>query len=397
MSDPAPDVCVTPPPLISVIVRSMGRPSLAAALASIAAQQQSPVEVLLVNALGPGHGPPPAAAGAHPLRWIDLGRALPRSAAANAGLDAASGPWVIFLDDDDVFLPGHLSRLAAALSVHRDAVAAYADVEYGRQGAAGWASEHVFAADFDPLRLRFENFLPLHAVLVDRGAEAVRRCRFDEQIDLFEDWDWWLQLTRLGPFVRVPGVSARYVAADGGGSGVFSDNLAASRAREHLLLKWLATDTPAERLRLLLALQTHFRTAHQTADLLALAQRTEQDLRSMLAARVREVAEACAELDGLRCVVAAREREIADFDAQLAEVRQVLASREQEIVDANAQIGDLRQVLAARERELADNLAHSQGLARILVARDDEITHLKAQSSTQRGKPAARRPTDETP
>jgi hypothetical protein len=343
-------------PLISVIVRSMDRPSLAAALASIAAQDASPVEVVLVNALGPAHGPVPTAAGAHPLHRIDAGRPLPRSAAANAGLDAAQGRWVIFLDDDDVYLPGHLSRLAAALAARPAAVAAYADVDYGRDGADGWVSEHVFAADFDPLRLRFENFLPLHAVLVDRGSEARRACRFDESLDLFEDWDWWLQLARLGPFVRVPGISARYVAAAAGGSGVFVDNDSAARARERLLLKWLHLDAPGDRLALMRALQAEYRAAHQAADQLALARQTAQNLRDMLAAREREIGDALAQIESLHAVIAARDHEIRE---------------------SATQIDDLHAVIAAREREISDSRAYGDGLRQVLAARDEEIVNLR--------------------
>lgn len=334
MSNPEPDpspLSVAHPVLVSVIVRSVDRPSLSDALASVALQDHPRVEVLVVDALGHGHRTVPARAGLHPVRLVGEGRPLSRPQAANAGLDAAGGRFVIFLDDDDVFLPGHLARLVAALQARPDAVAAHADVAYGRMGPDGWQTDHVFDADFDPIRLRFENFLPLHAVLVDRGGTAWRDCRFDELLPLFEDWDWWLQLSRLGPFVHVPGISARYMATAGGGSGVFADTEATTQARQRLLHKWLALDSADQRLDLLLALQAHYRAAHLAADRLALARRTEEDLRAILGARDREIAAFGQQLDDLHKMVSAREREVADGLAHARDLQQVVAARDDEI------------------------------------------------------------------
>ena len=79
------------PPTVSLIVRSMARPTLAEALASIAQQTYPVLEVIVVNAHGPGYPPLGEQCGPFPLRFVDQGRPLERSAAANAGLDAARG------------------------------------------------------------------------------------------------------------------------------------------------------------------------------------------------------------------------------------------------------------------------------------------------------------------
>ena len=111
-------------PLVSVVVRSMDRPSLSAALDSIAAQDYPHIEIVLVNALGPTHRPLPHKVGELPLRStpVEPGR-LARATAANVGLDAARGTLLAFLDDDDVYLGGHISKLVAALQAQPDAVA----------------------------------------------------------------------------------------------------------------------------------------------------------------------------------------------------------------------------------------------------------------------------------
>ena len=78
MSDVVPDV--------SVIVRSMARPTLGAALASLA-DQRGPIEVLVVAAAGPTHPGLDDRCGTHALRLVRTESPLSRSAAANAGLD----------------------------------------------------------------------------------------------------------------------------------------------------------------------------------------------------------------------------------------------------------------------------------------------------------------------
>lgn len=46
----------------------------------------------------------------------DFGKA---GMARNAGLDVAQGEWVLFLDDDDRYLPGAFSKIAKALKNHK--------------------------------------------------------------------------------------------------------------------------------------------------------------------------------------------------------------------------------------------------------------------------------------
>src|SRR6187401_2428409 len=86
---------------VSIIVRSMGRPHLADAVESILRQDYSPVEVIVVDATGGHHPPLPPHWIARGVRRVDLGRPLPRPQAVNAGLDAATGAMIGFLDDDD--------------------------------------------------------------------------------------------------------------------------------------------------------------------------------------------------------------------------------------------------------------------------------------------------------
>ncbi len=205
-------------PLISVIVRSMDRPSLRQALDSIALQTYPNIEVVIVNAKGEGHRSLPDACGRYPMRLIG-GGPFARSRAANVGLDEARGQFLMFLDDDDWFYPHHVARLKQALDEDGPAVAAYSSI---RCLDAGGAETRRFEADFDPVQLCIDNYIPIHAVLfrrevVDGGA------RFDEGLALCEDWEFWQQVATRGPFLHVPEIGATYRLQEAAGSGVWGD------------------------------------------------------------------------------------------------------------------------------------------------------------------------------
>lgn len=220
-------------PPVSVIIRSMGRPQLQDALDSVALQTYPNVEVVVVDALGGGAALADRC-GRYPLRQIGKGRRLGRSHAANLGLDASSGDFVIFLDDDDLMFPDHIARLAAAVGRGTGVRAAYAGVRVERDGV----EVDSYDAAFDPAMLMAWNHLPIHAVLFHRSLLA-DGCRFDESLDVYEDWDFWLQVCRHTPLERVAGVSAVYRA--GLGCSGLCDSAAERHlaARERLRGKWL--------------------------------------------------------------------------------------------------------------------------------------------------------------
>jgi glycosyltransferase involved in cell wall biosynthesis len=208
-------------PQVSVLVRTIGRDTLAKAIESVVQQSFKDWEIVVVNA---GVNPIPEnlldGVPKDRLRCIEQGRTLDRSTAANELLDAAWGSYAMFLDDDDWLLPDHLTKLVKVLDAEPDLVAAYADVQMMVGQWDALSAGHLFAFDFDPLRLQFENYLPIHSVLFRRAAvEVMPSCRFDTALQLFEDWDFWLQMTVRGPFRRVPGVSAVYVLNADSGSG----------------------------------------------------------------------------------------------------------------------------------------------------------------------------------
>ena len=104
---------------VSVVVRSMARPTLVAALdATSRAQDHARASRWCWSAASGATHPPPAAQCGRisPCASSPSDAPLSRPRAANAGLDAATGDCVTFLDDDDTSLPDHVSGLVAALA-----------------------------------------------------------------------------------------------------------------------------------------------------------------------------------------------------------------------------------------------------------------------------------------
>jgi len=222
-------------PLVSVIIRSMDRPTLTDALDSIALQTYSNIEVVLVNAKGSEHREIEPWCGRFPVRMIGTGERLARSRAANVGLGTARGDYLIFLDDDDWFLPDHIAGLVSVLSNTTVFLAAYSGVKC--TDSQRNLLEENFGSPYNAVRLLAGNYIPIHAVLFSREL-CIRGCHFDEQFDLYEDWDFWIQVASHTDFLFVDKYSACYrKSADGSGAS----NPANSELYGSLVLaKWRA-------------------------------------------------------------------------------------------------------------------------------------------------------------
>ena len=206
---------------VTVLIRTTNRDSLSSAVESVTKQLYTDWEILIANASGAELTPLAAPLAQQVAQVIDLGRRLGRGEAANALLDAARGKYVIFLDDDDEFLPLHLQKLVQKLEDNPGLSACYADVQTvaGRPGGGSAIVGHVFAREFDFTLLHLQNYLPIHAVLFRLDVVRQSGCRFDETLPLFEDWDFWLKLAAKGEFKRVAGISALYALDPVTGSG----------------------------------------------------------------------------------------------------------------------------------------------------------------------------------
>lgn len=206
------------PPLVSVIVRTRDRPALLReALASLRAQTFRDFETLVVadGGTAPAESILGSAPGEGGLALLHRSPPHGRARALNAGLDAARGRLIAYLDDDDLLLPDHLETLARFLAGSDSYRVAYTDVEQVEQtlGADGRYHEGrrlvVYGQPFDPHRLLSSNYISLIGLM-----HAATDLRYDESFEILEDWDFMIRLAEHGRFHRIAAITAVYRLRD---------------------------------------------------------------------------------------------------------------------------------------------------------------------------------------
>jgi glycosyltransferase involved in cell wall biosynthesis len=237
---------------VTVVMATRGRSAFFAdALASAVAE--SPADVLVVEDGGETLDES-ALSGARLMRIEHVGR----SAARNAGVEAAATPFVAFLDDDDVALPGRLARQRESLLRSPECPLTFGAVRVvDRRGQPLEDWNAVLARRFRDLSRNpasFSDILAAHWPIYT-SATMVRRDRFleaggyDPQLDAHEDLDLYLRLSRLAPLVPCEGEPVAEYRLHGsntpsehlyrGALAVTAKHLPASHGLERrLLIEW---------------------------------------------------------------------------------------------------------------------------------------------------------------
>ncbi len=184
-----------PRPLVSVVTPSYNPESfLLEALDSVAAQTYRPVETILVN--DGSDDPASQAILREAARRVDRYLDRPHrgvSAARNAGFRAASGHYVLNLDDDDKMAPAFLEVCVEALESHPEAAFVYTDYEM-----FGTETRIRRVPDYNLWDLVDRNTVCAFSLLRRTAWELA--AGYDETIQGYEDWDLWLRLAGRGQY-----------------------------------------------------------------------------------------------------------------------------------------------------------------------------------------------------
>jgi glycosyltransferase involved in cell wall biosynthesis len=198
-------------PLVSVVMAVHdGERFLAEAIDSVLGQTYAHHEIVLVDD-GSMDGSA-AIARSRPVRYCrQPNRGV--AAARNAGLAAARGELIAFLDQDDTWLPHKLEAQVAFLQEHPSVDIVLSPVEVQLEPGAPPLSWYEPGAGMDV------QLVPLLGSLLARRSAAERIGEFDTRYEIASDTDWFMRARDAGLVVETaPGVCMRYRIHEGNAS-----------------------------------------------------------------------------------------------------------------------------------------------------------------------------------
>jgi glycosyltransferase involved in cell wall biosynthesis len=220
-------------PLVSVVIPTRNSPqSFRRALDSALAQTEADLEVLVID---DGSSTDTAERVVSEradsrVRYIRFAEHRGVSAARNAGVLAATGKYVAFLDDDDERLPEKLERQVETLEQADESVCAVYTARFTIDEARDRMATTRFPRQFRPAA---GNAVTMSSVLVKRQY-LIGAGTFDEEFEAGADYDMWIRLAQRFDFVYLDLPLVKYYVHPG---SVSSDYRKRRRASELLLKK----------------------------------------------------------------------------------------------------------------------------------------------------------------
>jgi glycosyltransferase involved in cell wall biosynthesis len=196
-------------PLVSIIIPAYNVAGyIGEALDSVLAQSLGDFEAIIVDDGSPDRAALKSVLASYSdprFRYIQKANGGP-SSARNAGIAAARGEWVAFLDGDDAWLPNYLGSQLALLGRESDAAAAFPDgFIFGDTPFNGRRLSAIGKHELGPVTLTevLAGRSNLNYCCTVKRAAIERIGGFDESLKGTEDHDFYLRLLLAGERIIV--------------------------------------------------------------------------------------------------------------------------------------------------------------------------------------------------
>lgn len=205
-------------PKVSIIVRTCGRPSvLKETLLSIRNQTYQNVEVVVVED-GKNISEKLIRDEFSDMNIIYMSteERVGRSKAGNLAMKMATGKYLNFLDDDDLFYADHVEVLVSQL-IQGNNKAAYAfafetPIEIISKDPYKYSVKHYYGThkqEFDKIMLCHHNYIPIQTIMFEKKLFE-EYGGLDESLDALEDWDLWVRYSLYTDFTCIKKTTSIY-------------------------------------------------------------------------------------------------------------------------------------------------------------------------------------------
>jgi glycosyltransferase involved in cell wall biosynthesis len=180
---------------VSVIIPSIGRESLEAAVSSVKSQINVNLQLIVVDDSSRQK------INIHGVQILRTGGNKGVSFARNLGVSAANGDWISFLDDDDLFIPEKLIKQIKVMTENNWDLSYTASLFVGNKKRR---PKRIVTPGIDPLVQIYSRngifssafYLPLPSLVITK--EVSKRLLFDEALNEREDLDYAHQAFEKG-------------------------------------------------------------------------------------------------------------------------------------------------------------------------------------------------------
>lgn len=206
--------------LVSILVRTCGRPNvLRETLISLRKQTYKNIEVVIVeDGKNISEEMIKSEFSDMNIKYEATGEKVGRCNVGNRAMEIATGEYLNFLDDDDLFFADHVETLLRGFEENEDYKLAYTASFETKINVISKEPEYKYEVKqivevhnrpYSRIRLLTMNMFPIQAVMFKKEIFE-KYGGMDEELDNLEDWEMWARYGMENKYLYIPKVTSLY-------------------------------------------------------------------------------------------------------------------------------------------------------------------------------------------